>query len=169
MKMNTSIVAGCLMALAGLSTTAAPAAAAPASGYYEYIGILMVTGVGAKCAANNIHIGRQYTVRILPPSLGANPANFRFNTYDREYGEMVFYPSVPGASFLSANQAAFGARGYGSISPLPQMLLTTKPASYSTATESVAYEGRIKNFVNSASTVGGQCDISFRASGVLRP
>lgn len=132
-------------------------------------GRTVVTAVGGNCATYGITVGREYNVRILPPSLGTNPAQFRFNVYDREYGEMVFYPSVPGTTFLTAVQAAFGARGYGNISPLPQMLLTTKPASYSTSTIGVVYEGKIKNFVNTGAQTTGQCDISFRAGGVLKP
>jgi hypothetical protein len=153
--------------------------AAPSNGYYEFRGALIITGIDVvtpaspKCASLGYSVGSEYNIRFTPPgsTLGNNGTNWRLSIFWREHAESFVFATAPTATFAAPTSNMTIGRGFGAFTVTPQVAIGKQtPNPVATTTTTVYLEGKIRNFGNEAKTTLSEgCDISFRASGVLKP
>lgn len=154
------------------------------SGYYDYRGALLITGIAARvdgastaqsCANAGITVGSHYSFRFTPPSLGVNNSSWHFTVIGLSYAENYYFNTSPtvGGNAATVNGAEIIGRGYNSFTILPSLKLTSQyPSTVDTTTLGVIFEGKINNFQNletADTTTNTGCSVFFRASGVLEP
>lgn len=182
MKMNRMMVAGLLLAVT--SGSAFATTYTTSSGYYDYRGAFIVTGIAPRadgastaqsCANAGITVGSHYNFRFTPPSLGSNNSSWHFTVIGLSYAENYYFNSAPavGAAIANVNGAEIIGRGYNSFAVLPSLKVSSQyPSTVDTTTLAVIFEGKVNNFQNyetSDTTTNTGCSVFFRASGVLEP
>lgn len=182
MKTKGMIAAACLFAMS--SGSAFATTYTTTSGYFDYRGALLVTGIAsradgtstaASCAAAGITVGSHYSFRFTPPSVGNNNSSWHFTVIGLSYAENYYFSSTPvvGAPIATVNGAEIIGRGYNSFTVLPSLKLTSQyPSTVDNTTLGVIFEGKINNFQNNETadtTTNTGCSIFFRAAGVLEP
>ena len=172
-----SLIAAAVSLLGSAAISAA--VAAPSNGYYEYRGALIITAIDVvtpaspKCAALGYSVGNEYNMRFTPPgaTLGNNGTNWRLSVFWREHAENFVFATAPTATLATPTSTMSIGRGSGAFTVAPRVAISKQsPSPIATTTNTVYLEGKIRNFGNEAKTTLSEgCDISFRASGVLKP
>ena len=176
MSLNRDITAA-VFALAVLSPIAA--SAAPASGYYDYRGAMVVVSIptasATACKNAGYSVGDEFNMRFTPPgaTLGSNGDTWKLSIFQREYAQNFQYSvgNYPGAVAKPTDLNMTIGRGYRTFKVTPQVAITTQtPGTITTSTLTVTLIGKIQNFGDTASTTLSEgCEINFRASGILKP